>query len=67
MAEKGRHFRGVVACRRGTKRPLPLWVWRKGAHEEVAVPAPDPAGPPATQSMDDYVAALLEEIYAGMG
>lgn len=29
MKKKHRHFRGVIACRRGRKRPIPLWVWQK--------------------------------------
>ena len=62
MAKKERRFRGVVACRRGTKRPLPLWVWQKGGDEPVAVPPPAPAA----QTMDGYVAALLEDIYTEM-
>ena len=62
MADKGRRFRGVVACRRGTKRPLPLWVWQKGADEAAAVPPPAAA----PQTMDEYASALLEEIYAEM-
>ena len=38
MSARKRKFRGVIACRRGSKRPLPLWVWVKGDDEEVAVP-----------------------------
>ena len=53
MEKRERRFRGVLACRRGSKRPLPLWVWQKGD-----------APPPPT--MDDYVETLLEDIYATM-
>ena len=31
MDGAGRTFLGVIACRRGGKRPLPLWVWQKAA------------------------------------
>ncbi|MEL0212663.1 MAG: hypothetical protein VW891_19125, partial [Novosphingobium sp.] len=67
MADKGRRFRGVVACRRGTKRPLPLWVWQKGGDEVAAVPPPaDAPQTDAPQTMDEYITALLEEISAEM-
>ena len=38
MDAHGRHFRGVIACRRGKKRPMPLWVWQKGEIEPVIIP-----------------------------
>jgi len=59
MEALGRQFRGVIACRRGEKRPLPLWVWQKGGAEPVAV-LPAVAAP----SLDSYVYNLLTGTYA---
>lgn len=67
MEAGGRTFCGVIACRRGTKRPLPLWVWKKSAGGVVGPPAPAvsaPCGGP--RGLDGYVSDLLEEIYAEM-
>jgi hypothetical protein len=36
MAALKREFMGVIACRRGKKRPLPLWVWKKGGTEKIS-------------------------------
>ncbi len=63
MEAHGREFRGVIACRRGDKRPLPLWVWRKSASDLVLLPPPVNAGHHCSDSKIDD---LLEEIYAEM-
>lgn len=53
MSARKRKFRGVIACRRGSKRPLPLWVWMKGDGEPVAVPD------------GENVTAAADDIFAG--
>lgn len=57
MEAHGREFRGVISCRRGNKRPLPLWVWRKSTRDLVLLPPP--AG-------DSEASDPLDEIYAEM-
>lgn len=63
MEAHGREFRGVIACRRGEKRPIPLWVWRKGGLEPVAVPPKaSERRSSAEADLDDYVSALIDEM-----
>jgi len=57
MELRKRPFRGVIACRRGKKRPIPLWVWQKSFDKPVEVPA-------AESSLEAYVIYLLTQIYA---
>ena len=57
METHGRKFRGVIACRRGEKRPLPLWVWEKNDNDVVAVSSSE------SESLDSYIDTLLDGIY----
>jgi hypothetical protein len=42
MDAQRRSYAGVLQCRRGSKRPLPLWVWRKAGGPGAPLAAPLP-------------------------
>ena len=61
MEMRRRRFRRVNACRRGEKRPLPLWVWLKGVDEAIdAPPAPGGTTPLRKSPQRGYIGALTQ-------